>query len=91
LFSELTKEERLYGWFQQDSATVHTTHMPMQALSSVFGHRIISNDIWPACSPNLNPHDFFFWGCLKDKIYSLHFTAGGAPVVVKCRAVNASD
>jgi hypothetical protein len=26
-FSELTEEERYYGWFQQDSATAHTAHM----------------------------------------------------------------
>jgi hypothetical protein len=33
---ELTEEERLYGWFQQDLATAHTAHMFMQALSDVF-------------------------------------------------------
>jgi hypothetical protein len=32
--------------------------------------RIISSDIWPARSPDLNPRDFFFWCCLKDKVYS---------------------
>jgi hypothetical protein len=26
-FSQLTEEERLYGWFQQDSATAHTAHV----------------------------------------------------------------
>jgi hypothetical protein len=30
---------------------------------------IISSGIWPACSPNLNPCDFFFWGCWEDKVY----------------------
>jgi hypothetical protein len=69
-FSKLTEEERLYGWFQQTSATAHTTHMSMQALSNVFRDRIISSDIWPAHSPDLNPCDFFFWGCLKDEVYS---------------------
>jgi hypothetical protein len=44
--------------------------MSMQALSDVFGDRIISNDIWPARSPDLNPCDFFFWGYLKNKVYS---------------------
>jgi hypothetical protein len=38
-FPELP-EERLYGWFQQDSATAHTACMSMQALSDVFGDRI---------------------------------------------------
>jgi hypothetical protein len=44
--------------------------MPMQVLSDVFGDRIISSGIWPARSPDLNHCDFFFWGCLKDKVYS---------------------
>jgi hypothetical protein len=44
--------------------------MSMQALSDVFGDRMISSDIWPAHSPDLKPCDFFFWGCLKDKVYS---------------------
>jgi hypothetical protein len=42
----------------------------MQALSDVFRDRIISNDIWPAHSPDLNPCDFLFWDCLKGKVYS---------------------
>jgi hypothetical protein len=42
----------------------------MQALSDVFRYRIISIGIWPKCSPDLNPCDFFLWGCLKDKVYS---------------------
>jgi hypothetical protein len=53
-FPELTEEERLYGWFQQDSATAQTARMSMQALSDVFGDRIISNGIWPGRSPDLN-------------------------------------
>jgi hypothetical protein len=44
--------------------------MSVQALSDVLGNRIICSDIWPASSPDLNPCDFFYWGCLKDKIYS---------------------
>jgi hypothetical protein len=69
-FSELTEEERLYGWFQQDSATAHTVRMSMQDLSDVSGDRIISCDISPARSLDLNPCDFFFWGCLKHKVYN---------------------
>jgi hypothetical protein len=42
----------------------------MQALFDVFRDRIISSGIWPACSSDLNPCDFFFWGCLKDKLYN---------------------
>jgi hypothetical protein len=57
---ELTEAERLYGWFQQDSATAHIARISMQALSEVFGDRIISSGIWPARSPDLNPGDFLF-------------------------------
>jgi hypothetical protein len=44
--------------------------MFVQALSNVFGDRIMSSDIWPARSPDCNPCDFFFWVCLRDKVYS---------------------
>jgi hypothetical protein len=36
-FPQLIEKERLYGWFQQDSATAHTARMSMQALSDAFG------------------------------------------------------
>jgi hypothetical protein len=42
----------------------------MQALSVVFGNRIISSGIWPARSPDLNPCDIFFWGCLENKVHN---------------------
>jgi hypothetical protein len=53
--SRINKKEMLNGWFQVDSATAQTACKPMQALSDVFGNRIISSDIWPARSPYLNP------------------------------------
>jgi hypothetical protein len=46
-FSELTEEERLYGWFQQDSATAHTARISLCPMSSgrelsavVFGQHV---------------------------------------------------
>jgi hypothetical protein len=69
-FPELTEEERLYSWFLKDSATAHTACMSLQALSDVFRNRIINSGIWAAHSPDLNPCDFFLWGCLKDKVYN---------------------
>jgi hypothetical protein len=69
-FPEITEEERLCGWFQQDSATAHTARLSVQALSDVFRDIIISNGICPAHSPNLNPCDFFLLGCSKDKVYN---------------------
>jgi hypothetical protein len=44
--------------------------MSMQALSDVFGDRIINSGIWPVRSPSLNPFEFSFWVCSKDKVYN---------------------
>jgi hypothetical protein len=41
----------------------------MQAFSDVFGDRIISSGIWPACSPDLKPCDFFLLGLFEGKVY----------------------
>jgi hypothetical protein len=71
LFPDL-QEERLYAWFQQDSATAHSALNSLQALSYIFVDTIISSGIWPARSPDLNLClcNFFFWGNLKDKVYN---------------------
>jgi hypothetical protein len=70
LFPKLTVEERLYSWFHQDSAIPCSGCRSMQALSDIFGGRIISSRIWPARSPDPSPCDVFFLGCLKDKGYN---------------------
>jgi hypothetical protein len=70
-FPEEREEERLYGWFQQDSATAKTAYMSMQALSNVFGDRNISNSIWSTSSRYRNPCIFsFFWSCLKINVHN---------------------
>jgi hypothetical protein len=56
--------------FSKDSATVHTEPISMQALSDVFGSRMIRSCIWPARLPHLNHCDFFVWGWLKVKVYN---------------------
>jgi hypothetical protein len=45
LFPELTEEERLYCWFQQDSATAHIASISSETELSavVFGHYIRPN------------------------------------------------
>jgi hypothetical protein len=48
------------------TAIAHTAPIFMQALFHVFGDRFISSGIWSARS-----RDFFFWGCLKDKVYNI--------------------
>jgi hypothetical protein len=42
----------------------------METLSNVFGERMISSGVWLARSPDLNPCDFLFCGCLKGKVYN---------------------
>jgi hypothetical protein len=42
----------------------------MQALSNIFGDRIISSSIWSASSPIIILVIFFFWASLKDKVYN---------------------
>jgi hypothetical protein len=61
-----------HGYFQQDSATPHTTRANLQYLSDFFGDRIISkstNTAWPPRSPDLTPLDFSVFGYLKDEAY----------------------
>jgi hypothetical protein len=47
--------------------------------------RIISSGIWPARSPDLNPCDFFFSGCLKDKVYNSNPQTNKEPKENICR------
>ena len=68
-FSELTEEEKTFGFFQQDGATAHTANDSMNVLQSVFEDRIISRGLWPARSPDLSACDYYLWGNLKEKVY----------------------
>jgi hypothetical protein len=47
VISELKKEERPYGAFQQDSATTHTAHVSVEALREVLYDGVISRGLWP--------------------------------------------
>ena len=60
-------------WFQQDGATPYTTNASLAACKELFPGRVISRrgDIqWPPRSPDLSQLDFFFWGYLKERVYS---------------------
>jgi hypothetical protein len=67
--AEVTEEEKLYCYFQQDSATAHTAHVSLEALSEVFVGRIISRGFSSPHSPDLTRCDFYLWGSLDDKVY----------------------
>ena len=70
-FSEhFTVLEKQKTWFQQDGATAHTVRATMTAVRKVFGERVISRDLWPPCSPDLTPPDFYLRGKLKGFVYA---------------------
>jgi hypothetical protein len=70
----LTAHHALSGTtFQQDGAAPHIARQVKEFLTQKFHSRVISrhfNFPWPARSPDLNPMDFFYWGYLKQKVYS---------------------
>jgi hypothetical protein len=65
-------------WFMQDGARLHTANVVLDILHDTFNLHVISNQFpdhftcgqnWPPDSPDLNPHDYFVWGFLKQKIF----------------------
>ena len=57
--------------WMQDGATCHTTNRVLDFLKSKFADRIISRRTaipWPACSPDINPLDYSFWGMCEQEI-----------------------
>ena len=60
-------------YFQQDGATAHTAHAPMNVLRNMFPGCLISRfgDVpWPPRSPDMSSCDFFLWGYLKGRVYT---------------------
>jgi hypothetical protein len=53
----------------KDSITAHTARASTDALREVSGKRVISSDLQPACSPDLNPCDFYLWRNVEQDIY----------------------
>ncbi|EFN78573.1 hypothetical protein EAI_03967, partial [Harpegnathos saltator] len=60
-------------WFQQDGAPAHRSRAVIQYLNNRFPNRWIGMDSraqkWPRSS-DLTPQDFYFWGYIRDKVYS---------------------
>ena len=52
--------------FQQDRATSHTAKISQNFCKENF-RNFWSKDMWPPCSPNLNPMDFSVWGILQKR------------------------
>ena len=59
-------------WYQQDSAPCHMSRKSMTWLHDAFSDNLISQKSefpWPACSPDLNPLDYFLWGHVKARVF----------------------
>lgn len=60
-------------WFQQDGCPAHYARAVRDYLNEEYPDRWIGRSgsiLWPPRSPDLNPVDFFYWGCVKEKVYS---------------------
>ena len=67
-----SRRDRRSIWYMHDGARAHTADDILDHIQGVFGERFISNRssiIWPPQSPDLNPLDYFFWGCIVDDVY----------------------
>lgn len=60
-------------WFQNDGAPCHFAVSVRQHLNETYRNRWIGRSgtiSWPPRSPDLNPIDFFIWGCYKEIVYA---------------------
>ena len=73
-FMENQFEEML---FQQDGAPAHYANIVRNYLNDKLQHAWIGRrgtTEWPPRSPDLTPLDFFFWGVMKDRVYTQTYT-----------------
>jgi hypothetical protein len=68
-FISLLQLDERNCWFQQDSATTHTSASAMEILREVFGENLIFRGVWPPRSPVLTSPNFFLCSYLKDTVY----------------------
>ncbi|CAK1602342.1 unnamed protein product [Parnassius mnemosyne] len=60
-------------WFQNDGCPAHYARPVREYLNQEYPGRwigLLGPILWPPRSPDLNPLDFFYWGCLKNRVYS---------------------
>lgn len=58
-------------FYQHDGAPAHSANIVQDVLNNMFPNSWIGIGgpvRWPPRSPDLNPLDFFLWGCLKDQV-----------------------
>lgn len=59
-------------WLQNDGCPAHYAVQVRNYLNDAYPNRWIGRlgpILWPPRSPDLNPLDFFYWGCLKEQVY----------------------
>jgi hypothetical protein len=44
----------------------------MKLVNEIFGECVVSRNLWPPCSPDLTPPDFYLWGAAKSAVYCDH-------------------
>lgn len=74
LLEDVELDVRQVLWFQHDGAPPHYHRRVRNYLPRAFGRRVIAREAecaWPARSPDLTPLDFFFWGKVKNEVYSV--------------------
>lgn len=72
LLEQVPLNVRRQMWFMHDGAPPHFTRPVCQHLNDVFQNRWIGRGgpvQWPPRSPDLNPLDFYLWGCMKSIVY----------------------
>ena len=55
--------------FVQDSAPSHQSNLVQDFLEKTLKHRFIKCVVWPPCSPDVNPLDYFLWDLVKTNVY----------------------
>lgn len=73
LLEQESQELRETMWLQNDGCPAHYGRQVRAYLDEAYPGRWIGRlgpILWPPRSPDLNPLDFFYWGCLKDRVYA---------------------
>ena len=67
---KVVREDYKKFYFQQDGVKPHIANIVQNFLRSKFQDKFIDKTKWPPRSPDLNPCDFYLWGCLKSRVYN---------------------
>lgn len=77
LMEDVPLETRRNMWLHNDGCPAHFATAVRRHLNEEYPERWIGRlgpILWPPRSPDLNPLDFFYWGCLKDIVYATPIT-----------------